>query len=401
MGKLGRIKTRVFMFEFAWTLFASTIILNAAIFYVNNDMLDLAFSWIRYIAYLVCLVKFFTGKFHEKYIPFLLVLATAFAISGLGSGNLTYPLYGIVLLGSIGVDTRITVKTTMWLQGFYLTIIVLLSQIGVIQDYVFDPLTRSRHGLGFSWTTTGPMLFFYFCLCLIYIRQEKLKLSTYLILETINIWLFYMTDSKMAFALLSLVLIFFAFQKKNRRRWSKLSKLNGLYVCMPFLMCAFTLLIVKIYNWYNPVWRAADRFLSYRLGLMQNAYLNCGIHPLGQSIHWVGYDYKSILSAVQEPYNYVDNSYLQIALNNGLLFLFSVLCLYAYGIYKAEKKNDYYLVFVYLIILLLSLTEPRLMNFAYNPFPLIALGAITESAQSMKKRNRRKSVSLSCYTSEG
>ena len=169
---------------------------------------------------------------------------------------------------------------------------------------------------------------------------------------------------------------------------------------MPFLMCAFTLLIVKIYNWYNPVWRAADRFLSYRLGLMQIAYLNYGIHPLGQSIHWVGYDYKSVLTVVQEPYNYVDNSYLQIAFNNGLLFLFSVLCLYSYGIYKAEQKRNYYLVFIYIIILVLSLTEPRLMNFAYNPFPLIALGALPGSLHTiMKQKKGNKSSSLKVSSS--
>lgn len=390
-NRKGIYKKGELFFGVAWILFASTLILNSAIFYVNNNTLELVFRIVRYLAYAICLINFFSGGVKTNSIPFLLVILAAFAISGMGTGNLTYPLYGIILLGVYGVNSDRVIKLTAWLQAFYLVTIVLLSQLGVIQDFIFDPNTRARHGLGFSWTTTGPMIFFYLCLCIIYLKRNRIKLITLLILEIINIWFFYMTDSKMAFGLLTVVLLFFTFQKKNKKRWKWLSKFSKLYVCMPFVMLAFTLWIVRAYNWYKPLWSALDKFLSYRLGLMQNAYNTYGLRLLGQPIHWIGFDYKATLSKATEAYNYVDNSYLQLGFNNGLVFLFTVLVLYTYGIYKAQKRQDYYLVFLYIIILALSFTEPRLMNFAYNPFPLIALSELANNMESwMQKSDRGK-----------
>ena len=263
-------------------------------------------------------------------------------------------------------------------------IIVVLSQMGIILDYVFDPTTRARHGLGFSWTTTGPILFFYLCLSLVYINRNKLSIKWLVLMEIINIWLFYMTDSKMAFFFLSIILVFFGIQSLNKRRWHFLSKFNGVYISFPFLMMGLSLVVVKIYDWNKPFWALIDRTLSYRLGLAQNAFEKYGIHLSGQAIQWVGYDYKTMFLK-QGAYNYVDNSYLQIAFNNGAVFLLAVLAMYSYGIYKATKRKDYWLVWIYLIILLLSLTEPRLMNFAYNPFPLVAMGMLVKKPPLIKE----------------
>lgn len=71
-------------------------------------------------------------------------------------------------------------------------------------------------------------------------------------------------------------------------------------------------------------------------------------------------------------YNYVDCSYLQLLLEYGVLFLIAVIGIYTVAIYRAVKVQDYYLVWILLIVLLFGITEPRLMNFAFNPFPLMA-----------------------------
>lgn len=362
------------LFIITWVLFSSTLILSAGIFYVNNTVLEIIFKLTRYVSYIICLLIIIRHQIKNRQIPYILIFICAFLLSGVGSGNLTYPLYGILLLASLDVNVNKIIKMTALLQFFYLFLIVLLSQLNIILDFVFDPMGRARHGLGFNWTTTGPILFFYLCLCLINITKKKIPFVMIILLEIINIWFFYLTDSKMACILLTLTLLFFYLYGKSKiiRKW--LIKFQNIYIIFPFLMFGFTLLIVKIYNWYIPTWASIDKALSYRLGLAQNAYNKYGIRLLGQSIHWVGFDYKHLLAGENEIYNYVDNSYLQIAFNNGLIFIIIVLCIYSYGIYKAIKNNDYVLVYTYIIVLIFSLTEPRLMNFAFNPLPLIALG---------------------------
>ena len=375
------LQYREFAFYCAWFLFMSTLILNSTIFYVNNITLEYIFKIMRYIAYLLCALVILLSRFKVKNILFLSVLIIGFIFSGIGARNLTFPLYGLILLASINMNIDKTIKYTAIFQGAYLFTIVLLSQMGIIEDYVFDPNGRCRHGLGFGWTTTAPMLFFYLCLSIIYVQRNEKKIWSMIILEALNVWFFYMTDSKMLFYFLSVVILFFIYKKINNK-WSFFSKFNKLYILFPYIMFGITILTTKFYNWRNPVWASIDQFLSYRLGLSQNAINMYGLHLLGQHIEWVGFSYKELLTE-SGTYNYVDNSYLQIALNNGLIFLVLVLAIYSFGIFKAIKVSNYHLVTIYCIILILSLTEPRLMNFAFNPFPLIALGCISNTTESL------------------
>ena len=71
-------------------------------------------------------------------------------------------------------------------------------------------------------------------------------------------------------------------------------------------------------------------------------------------------------------YNYVDCSYIQMMLEYGVIFLAIVVGIYTIAVYRAVKEEDWYLVFALLIVLGFGITEPRLMNFAFNPFPLMA-----------------------------
>lgn len=375
----GELTVNEILFFTAWILFSSTLILMVAIFYVDNEYLELLCKLVRYGAYLICVIKIIRTRYTPRGILFLIILSAAFALSGAGTGNLTYPLYAFIVLASVGIDNDKTVRLTAWIQGLYLGGIVLLSQMGLILDYVFDPDTRSRHGLGFSWTTTPPILFFYFTLCVLYNHRKKISLRMLCVLELINIWLLHMTDSKMAFLMCTFCIVFAGLERLNPRSWKWLSKLNGLYIAFPFLMLAVTMLAVKIYNRNVPAWASLNELLSGRLTLSQDAFRNYGFKLLGQPISWVGYDYKALFVKAAGPYNYVDSSYLQLAFNNGLIFLFAVLVLYSYGIYKAIKRSNYPLVMIYVAVLLFALTEPRLMNFAFNPFPLLALGEIAQS----------------------
>lgn len=392
-----RYTTNEFLFFLAWVLFSSSLILMATIFYVNNDNLEAVLRLVRYFAYVICLIKILRTQYMRTRIAFIILLVILFVLSGVGTGNLTYPLYCLIVLASFGISGDKIISVTARLQLFFLVSIIGLSQLGIIKDYVFDPQIRARHGLGFSWVTTAPILFFYFVLCYVYTNRTNLSTGKLLALELVNMWLFYMTDSKMAFMMSTAFILFIAYENKNKHRWKWLSKFKKIYIAFPFLMLALTLFVVRVYDWYKPSWALIDRIMSYRLGLAQNAYQLYGIHLLGQPINWVGYDYKATLLGTSAAYNYVDNSYLQITFNNGALFLVGVLFIYSFAIYKSIKNNDYYLVMIYIAILVIALTEPRLMNFAYNPFPLLAMSEMSmsfanERVVKIKKRIMAKAA---------
>ena len=75
--------------------------------------------------------------------------------------------------------------------------------------------------------------------------------------------------------------------------------------------------------------------------------MNYGFSFLGQKIDMNGF---SVLGKNYEVYNYVDSSYLQIAIRYGIVLLALVCVLYGAALLKARKRKDG-MLFLFLIVL--------------------------------------------------
>ncbi len=358
----------------AWTVFLFSILLESTVWSVGDDgdiLLKIS-KMFRYLAYGICLSKIVMGRYRVRTLWWCCVLATIFFLSYVGSRNRVMVLYLLILFAAIGVDSRCHIRIANVMQTSFLCIFILLSLTGLVTDYVFDPNSRMRHGLGFTWTTTAPIIYFYTMLCYIYIKREKISYLGYLIMECVNFWLYKMTDTRMAFVFSSFFLLFFAIERSMKNRWRFWRLFERLYCIVPSIICTASLILYWCYDSSNDVWRKLNELLSNRLYLGKEAILNYGIHVFGQNIRWVGFSIRRPTMAEAVGYNYVDCSYLQLLLEYGVLFLIAVIGIYTVAIYRAVKVQDYYLVWILLIVLLFGITEPRLMNFTFNPFPLMA-----------------------------
>ena len=370
LKKTYRFNKSEILFFSAWILFLLSLLIGATTLQGIKYLVVLA-KGLRYLAYLICCAEICRTKIKKNKTFILIFIFLIFIISCISSTNKTLLLYLLVLFASINIDKRKIMRLTTRIQGFFLAIVVLLSRIGIMEDHLFGRNSdRIRHGLGFSWTTTGPILYFYFMLGYIYLRKEKFGVGEAILLEIINILFYQLTDTRMAFMLSTLFLIFFSVQNLNRRRWRKLSKLKGFYLLIPTALCILAFVSAIYFNQNQHTFAAVNKLLSNRLMLGHQAIKQYGFTLFGQPIKWMGYSIKHPMLA-DSQYNYVDSSYLQLALNYGMLLIAVVVAMYTYGIYKAIRQQDYYLVFIYLFVLVFALTEPRLMNFAFNPFPLM------------------------------
>ena len=139
----------------------------------------------------------------------------------------------------------------------------------------------------------------------------------------------------------------------------------------PFIVAALSLWIAMMFNGNSLVWAKANSFLNGRLRLGHEGLDKYGITLFGQPIKWVGNGLQVLLHGYTGEYNYVDSSYLQILYQYGCLFLILVLFAFSAMIYMSVKMEKYYLTWILLIIVLYCITEPRLINLAYNPFILL------------------------------
>lgn len=372
-----KINKQDLLFFPAWILYVITVIVDLTMIAIDNNTVQMINKAIRYLVYGICAFKVLNTNYKKRSIIYIVLFIVFFFLSYYRSNSRTMVLYSLIMLAAYNLSNEKIIKTTAYTQGLLLLMIILLSQTGIIMDYVFDKGTRERHSLGFTWTTLGPIIFFYFAMCFVYVHRKNLKWYTILILEGINIWLFRMTNTRMTFYLLTLFLVFFFLESINRKRFRYLSLFKGVYIIYPFILWLLAILTCKFYNRNSQMWSNINGLLSGRLNYSQDALNNYGLGLFGNNIEWKGFSILNTSYGVGE-YNYVDSSYLQLTFNYGLIFTAVVMIIFSYGIYKAIKANDYYCVFVYIAVLTISLTEPQLMNFAFNPFSLLAFGTVTK-----------------------
>ena len=174
----------------------------------------------------------------------------------------------------------------------------------------------------------------------------------------------------MAFLLLSLFILTMLLVKIGKNKWFLVEKTKWLWVAVPTIIASIAIAIHAFYSPESIIWQKLNDILSGRLQLGKDAIADFGFTLFGQYIEWKGF---SIGHLSGEGYNYVDCSYLQLILEYGSIFLILILILYSFVIYKCIKKKNYYLLWSIVFVLVLSITEPRLMNLAFNPFPVIFL----------------------------
>lgn len=355
----------------------TSLIPQTAIYTRNeNALLGNITNIIQSFGYLLCLVKIVLSRkeYSINEIIFFCVLFAVFFISGFNIQHKFFFLTAILLISTAGADSVSISKISLCIQSVILFVVVFLSQIGILEDKIFNPETRSRHILGFNWITVAPILFFFICLLYIYIRSEKFKWYEAILLELINYYFYHMTNTRMTFLLCSVVIIFFTVQSLWKGFFDYLKKLNWAYFIIPIVLVIVSIVAAYFYNPDNSVFLKANSILSGRLQLGHDALHYYKFPLFGQVIIWSGFGLLN--DGIVDNYNYVDCSYLQIGMWYGAFVLILLIAIYMYGIYKSIKANNYWAVFVFLFVLVHSVTEPHLINVAVNAIVLLPLSDI-------------------------
>ena len=135
--------------------------------------------------------------------------------------------------------------------------------------------------------------------------------------------------------------------------------------------------LILIFKSSNPFLYKLNRFVTGRLELGKKAIDRYGLHLGGNKLQWIGSSTLLFGLAEGNDYFYVDNGFLQIALEFGLIFTAFVLFMYTAAIKKAVFLKDYSFAAIVLILGMVFVFEPYVIDFALNPFVLYYFSKIT------------------------
>ena len=227
-----------------------------------------------------------------------------------------------------------------------------------------------REYLGFNYTTYAANFLFHIVIAYFFVKKKQINLIETGIIVALNIIIFRLTDTQAVFyelfAFLAVLWIIRVFPRLFRYRIFK--------ILTTWLMPVLALIIFALsilYSSDSNILSKADKALSGRLSLANEAISRYGIHPFGNKTEWS----TGILGEDRfDDYFYVDSSYINISLTFGVIILIFIII--GFMILGRRMHNEgKYLACVALIFLALhSFTDPQLFEPRYDPM-ILYLGA--------------------------
>lgn len=332
------------------------------------------FTLIKYYALAMVFFKilFFDWKhytFFTKIRLFLLILFLT-VVMIVNDNRYLFQLF-LLIIGAKNVDFKRIVKDTFFLEMVLVGSIVMLAMLGVLDNTISNrEFGTVRNALGFKYPPSSSGYVWSLTLLYCYIKNGKLCWYEYFGLFFLNVIFYFLTDSRNGF-LCSIVLLFLTFLYHFFQEKKLFSlPIHFFAKIMMVFLAAGSLFLTLQYYYKDPFYMQLDSIFSNRLGLQRKAYNQYSIKMFGSKVKWVSTDdiYRGV--SQWEDLNYVDNSYIQLLIEYGLVFFFFLIIMISCIIWKNQKENKLYSNILWLVLFVHALIDPHLLKISMNIFLL-------------------------------
>ena len=350
----------------------------------NSPML-IVLKLLKYAAYLFCILHFFTLSRLSRNFLFAAGIMLVLSVYAMYTGPQKLPIFYFVLIATaVKTDFRKIVKIFLFIQATTFVIYLSLALIGIMGSGEVVEVGRIRSYLGYGWVNRASYNLLFMSLELLYLRKRALDPVLAIILSAVNWFVYVKTHTVFSMAITFMIIaygaIYYFYSKSDRKiKFFKKNRKRDYYL----LLTAFLVLIVAgialilIFKSSNPFLYKLNRFVTGRLELGKKAIDRYGLHLGGNKLQWIGSSTLLFGLAEGNDYFYVDNGFLQIALEFGLIFTAFVLFMYTAAIKKAVFLKDYSFAAIVLILGMVFVFEPYVIDFALNPFVIYYFSKIT------------------------
>lgn len=401
---LKRIKNVIINnFTLIYILYYCTLFLDATSIEVDYPILQAISKIIRYILYIVFFIRLIfiipeykkeilNIKWKEKplfikciyFILAIMFISLLINLVSTGNKRLLFPIFIIIV--SYKTDYKEILKTTMILQIILTSITVLMSVLGVTQNYIVPRGSIQRNSLGFTYTTNLSQMILFSSIIYIYTIGVKVNWKDLFIIQLLNAYTYFLTNSRAEFILLEgiiFAIIFIKILEKCRRLnikkiFENIKKIySGIFSYTFILYPVLSFLIVLCYK-FGGIWNKVNKLLSNRLKQTYDNIVLYGVHPFGKKIEFLGFGLKEKIKYGDYDSNFIDNEYLQMLLTEGLFFTICFIIMISIFLIILYKKRKYNEIIFCSIYLLFGLINPRIVNLLYCPILFMIIPTILE-----------------------
>ena len=274
--------------------------------------------------------------------------------------------------------------------------IVLLSALNIIPNWIFYSSRGIRYALGYYYPTFASTYVLFFIMYVLYLKKKTINWIEIIISLVAAITVYVFTLSRTGF-LLSLLIILFEIGMKIaliRIKEGTEQKINVKYakyllIRFPIVIISLSIVLSIVYV-KHPVFNKINQISNNRIKISNEVLKDYGISWFGTNIKWIGNGGRGHVDLVDGKYNFVDNAYMKIIFDYGVIFWLFII----YILISAQKKfvyeKEYILSFITLIIIIWGIMEPNMLEIEKNVFIL----AVMNSAFSNKKFDFKNTFKL-------
>ena len=281
------------------------------------------------------------------------------------------------------------------MQICFLLINIIASLTGVYGSGFIRDISRTRYFLGYGWVNRAPYCLLFICVELLYIFPGWFSLWKGIGVGALNLWLYYKTGTLypmvITFALIAVGLYVRVKLEHNKKYKINIRLVMWLGIILFLCTCISQFVLPLLFDGTDQNWVVINKFVNSRLSYGQEAIKLYGLHLWGNEIEWVGASTLMFGLSESSTYFYVDSGFLQIALDNGLVFAAALFLIYLISYVKLYRQNELSGLFSLIILSIVFLFEPYVLDFAFNPFILLAFSSKIPSMESnLKVKQLRK-----------
>ena len=368
-------------FFMAYVLYIGSNILKTTVMGFDTDSLLFKGIIVACLS-LLMLKEFLKQEFGSRAFFAVILIGAMMYIIHL-SKSFTVATFLIFIFCARDIDYKKIAAVTMWLTIAECSLIILMSKVGMITNYVMDEeSTRPREFLGYLYALFPAAYLFNIIALHMYIKKDKMNWFWIAGYWAANIWIYKKTDARLSFCFICILLVSIMTikivkkYKKCRYKAVLLGNVMGFGVIFSYVIVAISSLIILIkYDHHIPILAKINKIFANRLAYGHISYEKYGIKLLGQQIPWYdnGIDYSE--QAYQGEKLYVDNLYLQFLQQYGIILAVLVLILVTVAMYRFFVKRDYYMLFILLIIAGHAMIDDMVQHIWINTF-LIPIGQV-------------------------
>ncbi len=272
----------------------------------------------------------------------------------------------LLIIASLRVNFKNIVKKDLIGKVIILIFILFAYSNNLVETLYFERSGKIRYSFGFNHPNTFGFFIMSAFFEYIYLKKENINKMVFIILTGTVLYLLNLAGSRSSqITIIVFVIMFIAqiFLSKRNKQKSKKYILNANSIAIIFILLTFSsIYITKQYELGSYLAQRMDGFFSGRIYLQMIFLENYDINIIGNSVYY---------------FNTLDNVYIRMLINFGILAWFFFGFIYYKGVSKGNKIKDKTIVNIIFVLLIYGLMEWYIIRPALNIF-LIYFSALEE-----------------------